>query len=269
MIDSNQLSGWFAIATSHEIKEGEHLTLTLFNQAYTLSRHRHQQQLLLSPGLHHIIEQNGIIYKWQHPLHQMPSWSLPLLSEITWRNFLFHTLTVKTHPQEVYENCIDISHFNFVHDFQKIQLEKAPVFNAHHMCVHHKIDRKHPLKRKMISAHFEVQLYGLGCAYTHITVPTMQLNVRMFALTTPIQTGQVRIILAVAIPKMTNPFKNLCYSLLHRNIKRNIVHDFIQDVSIWENKCYKPKPLLVKGDGEILKFRQWASQFYITEGTHE
>ena len=38
--------------------------------------------------------------------------------------------------------------------------------------------------------------------------------------------------------------------------------DFKQDLKIWQHKIYRPRPVLVQGDGPILKYRQWASQFY-------
>ena len=37
---------------------------------------------------------------------------------------------------------------------------------------------------------------------------------------------------------------------------------FHDDIAIWERKNYAVKPLLVKGDGPIMKMRAWYSQFY-------
>ncbi|MBV9936176.1 MAG: hypothetical protein JO367_17910, partial [Actinobacteria bacterium] len=34
------------------------------------------------------------------------------------------------------------------------------------------------------------------------------------------------------------------------------------DVTIWERKIYRDRPLLVAGDGPIGVFRKWARQFY-------
>jgi hypothetical protein len=35
-----------------------------------------------------------------------------------------------------------------------------------------------------------------------------------------------------------------------------------QDFQIWENKLYRPNPVLCEGDGPIPEFRRWARQFY-------
>jgi len=37
------------------------------------------------------------------------------------------------------------------------------------------------------------------------------------------------------------------------------------DISIWENKYYKARPMLVPGDGPVLRMRRWFKQFYPAE----
>jgi hypothetical protein len=37
---------------------------------------------------------------------------------------------------------------------------------------------------------------------------------------------------------------------------------FKDDIAIWEKKSFTNRPLLVKGDGPIMKMRAWYSQFY-------
>ena len=39
-------------------------------------------------------------------------------------------------------------------------------------------------------------------------------------------------------------------------------HTIDQDVPIWENKLYRPRPRLSDADGPIMPFRKWAQQFY-------
>ncbi len=35
-----------------------------------------------------------------------------------------------------------------------------------------------------------------------------------------------------------------------------------QDIPIWENKIYRPRPVLTKGESGIIAHRNWAAQFY-------
>ena len=34
---------------------------------------------------------------------------------------------------------------------------------------------------------------------------------------------------------------------------------------VWNNKLYRPRPLLCDGDGQILAWRRYFSQFYVME----
>jgi len=34
------------------------------------------------------------------------------------------------------------------------------------------------------------------------------------------------------------------------------------DFIVWNNKKYRPRPLLCDGDGPVLQFRKWFKQFY-------
>ena len=35
-----------------------------------------------------------------------------------------------------------------------------------------------------------------------------------------------------------------------------------QDIPIWENKIYRPLPILTKGESGIVAHRNWSKQFY-------
>ncbi|MFX6011088.1 hypothetical protein ABTE87_20580, partial [Acinetobacter baumannii] len=36
-----------------------------------------------------------------------------------------------------------------------------------------------------------------------------------------------------------------------------------QDVPIWNHKAHRPRPSLARGDGPVMKFREWARQFAV------
>ncbi len=42
----------------------------------------------------------------------------------------------------------------------------------------------------------------------------------------------------------------------------NWISQWREDISIWENKVYRDKPMLVPGDGPVHRMRAWFSQFY-------
>jgi len=45
-------------------------------------------------------------------------------------------------------------------------------------------------------------------------------------------------------------------------VLNNLVVQFERDVPIWDNKTYLPNPMVIKEDGDILRYRRWFSQFY-------
>ena len=47
-----------------------------------------------------------------------------------------------------------------------------------------------------------------------------------------------------------------------RHTDRFTASQFENDVPIWENKVYRPTPILCDGDGLIAEFRRWCQQFY-------
>jgi 3-ketosteroid 9alpha-monooxygenase subunit A len=49
---------------------------------------------------------------------------------------------------------------------------------------------------------------------------------------------------------------------LSRADARMNVAEFEKDIPIWNNKAYRPRPVLCKNDGPIGRFRAWARQFY-------
>lgn len=263
MPDAN-IQGWFAIAFSEELKKNQTIHGTLANEGYSL--HRAKTGMITFNGRpENLLEQNGIIYTWRHPDDAHPCWQVPALDEDDWTPFLRHQLEVRSHPQEIYENSIDLAHFSIVHNFSDIVPAYTPVFDKHNMSVAYQITRKNKnifQRDNTVNAHFELRLHGLGCAHTHIHVPAYKMKVRMLTMTTPVISGWVDIRIAIAINTAVHPAKKIFLPFIHRLIKRNIINDFRQDIPVWENKRYYPVPLLVKGDGEIMKFRRWCKQFY-------
>ena len=258
------LIGWFAIGLSKDLAPLKKITGVLANKNYLLYRDE-KGKLIFNGKKNIVIEQNDFIYVWNHPLGNAPSWSVPNLSENGWMRFRHHTLTAKTHPQEVYENSVDMAHFSPIHGFCEIGVLKYPEFTGHQMVVAYELKRKHPIPfiKKKVGPNFEFQLNGPGVAHTHINIDDFGMKVRMFTLTTPTTTGKVEIRIGVSINKdIKNPIVKFLLPIIAPLITKNVIYDFCQDMEIWENKTYLPEPLLVNGDGPIVLFRRWFKQFY-------
>ena len=80
-------------------------------------------------------------------------------------------------------------------------------------------------------------------------------------MATPTEPGHVDIRLAVSVHEDVRRALRPFLALVHRGVERGLVHDFRQDVAVWEHKRYLDRPQLVEGDGPIGAFRRWARQF--------
>ena len=63
---------------------------------------------------------SGLVMVWFDEAGAPPTWDLPELPEYRDPRFLWHTpegsrWRIRTHPQEILENAVDIAHFQFVH----------------------------------------------------------------------------------------------------------------------------------------------------------
>lgn len=254
------ITGWFAVGFSSEFKVGCIKKIKLFGCFLLLMRSK-SGKLNIYPEKY-FTEQNNIIFIWQDITGEAPHWNIPIQTEHSWSKYLTYFLVAKTHPQEVFENCIDINHFGKVHHFNNVNLQSV-VYADHCLKVKYFICRnKALLWKKLKRIKFELSLYGLGCAITHIDEPTFNLKIRMLTLATPREEGKLEIRIAVSVLRNKNYLHNMFNLLIHRLIQKNIVADFLQDIPIWESKIYRPFPLLVNGEQEILKFRRWCKQFY-------
>jgi len=258
-------AGWFAIAASRDLARAAELRGVLAAAPFVLRRER-GGGLSFAGGIGAVAEQNGFVLAWHHPAGQPPEWQVPRLDESGWRPLRHHRpLRVRTHPQETFENSIDLAHFALVHGFSEIDVLQPMRLEGASMSVRYRIARAHPLPlvRRKVRPSFEVRLHGIGCAHNHIDLPDFGLRVRMMVFSTPTEPGWTDIRLAVSVgARAAIPGGRLLLPLVHRGVMRNVVHDFLQDIPIWESKRYVQPPLLTGADGPIGRFRQWCGQFY-------
>jgi 3-Ketosteroid 9alpha-hydroxylase C-terminal domain len=256
--------GWFALARADQLRPGEWTRGVVAASPYRLRwRGDGAGFELIGDGLVDVDVVNGFVFAWHHPRGHAPTWRVPVLDPDGWRPLRHAMLRARTHPQEVYENSIDVGHFPVIHGYSDIEVLEPMRLRGHEMDVRYQITRRLPIPfvDGAVRARFQVHLHGLGVAHNHIEVPLAGLRVRMLALATPTEPGHVDIRLAVTIAcggRVPRPLR----PLVHRAVQQGIVGDFRQDVAIWEHKRHVHPPLLVKGDGPIASFRTWSAQFY-------
>lgn len=256
--------GWFAITESSQIAPGDTLTGILAAQPYRLTR-KVAGGWSFEGAVGAICEQNGFVFAWHHIQNEKPTWNLPTLPTEGFSTPVFHTLHADSHPQETYENSIDLAHFPVVHGYSNIRVLEPMKTWEHRMRARYEIARATPipyLTRRM-AAQFSVDLHGIGFAHNRISVPLLGLKVRMLALSTPTHAGKVVLRLGVSVAKQAKiPLPSPILQVVRHAIAKNIVHDFEQDLAVWNNKAYLRPPVLTAADGPIGDFRKWCQQFY-------
>ena len=218
-------------------------------------------------------EVNGFVFAYYDERGREPDWRLPAMEEEGWTKTLTHVYSVKTHPQETSENVIDLSHLTFLHGFDGVGHSGAVDIDGPRFKTDFRFDGSYnyPLLRRVqteLSA--QVQIWGLGFLFVETTSLALGARTLNWFLATPVDGDNVDILVSAKVqaldgggikgfnlvPKRLR--EKIMLPLVMYEFKKNIENDFM----VWENKVYRPYPLLNESDGEILKFRRYCTQFY-------
>ena len=188
------------------------------------------------------LERNGAIFAWHHARDDAPQWDLPVIAELDhpdWVGPIFTQRVIATAIQEIHENDQDVAHFPFVHG--------------------------QPLPQQVTRWEGRWRITEAARAtggtftreYGQLGFGVMRLPELVFlSLTSPIDEATTRQRWIFAYHRSVGD--EVGQAMVDAFAKSGIY----QDVPIWEHKQYVEHPVLVKGDGEIMEFRRWASQFY-------
>jgi len=213
----------------------------------------------------------GLILVWHHSEQKPPHWSTEgHLTEL--KEYKYHGMTgevLRIHLQDFAENGADFAHFNFVHNLLTIP------FAQHFVNVLHKVSiefgegevkhmatftdqadlvwKKSGKEIPHAGGKATVTFYGPGFLVFRFT--TKMGNMLLIKTFTPMDELKVKMEDYVYAPKGT-------FKLAIKYLLGEAAAQFHDDVNIWERKKFAMKPMLVKGDGPIMKMRSWYSQFY-------
>jgi phenylpropionate dioxygenase-like ring-hydroxylating dioxygenase large terminal subunit len=203
-------------------------------------------------------EKAGIVFVWYDPDGGAPQWHLPDVPEFTDERFIWHVpedarWTIRTHVQEVYENTVDVAHFATVHkvaNFGTLDVSQdGPMFKA-------VAQVSFVTPRGPVAGAVDSELWGLGLD----VVRHRGLGESCTLLTaTPIDehTVEARYTFLVLRDEETGEMSRIGVGMM-----RDFIKQIQQDIPIWENKVYRAKPQLARGEQAIITFRKWATTCY-------
>lgn len=211
------------------------------------------------------VEKNQAVWVWYHPQQIAPLFEvedLPELNSSDWTDISTYDWTFHSQIQETAENGCDAAHFMYVHGNQNVPKGE----------VNHEGFQRH--------AHFVSQAPEIFPDGTFDTTGTLfresfldtssngpgqtwqrfsgVFETFMMGTVTPINEDKVHLRFIFTQPKDLNAGQEI----MSQAVIQNVALQVQQDMPIWENKVYRPQPVLCDGDGPINQFRKWFSQFY-------
>ena len=185
-----------------------------------------------------IIESSHMIWAWHHLEGGEPFYDVPCIPEFEdpdWLPYETYQVDVATIAQEFAEGEFDVQHFKYVHGATPLPSTDMVVDGTY---------------RHNSNGNFTIENFGLGCTLISVgdtirigqsLLPTDEENVRMrWWFTMPNSLGDAAL----------------------KGLAANFLDGISQDIVIWENKRYEPKPLVTAVERNIRVGRQWALQFY-------
>jgi nitrite reductase/ring-hydroxylating ferredoxin subunit len=205
-----------------------------------------------------VLERNGLLMVWHHAEGVAPLFELPELPEYGapgWTPYHRERLRVATCNQEIIENVADRAHFHYVHHTVDVP---QTIFEMDGPRLRAKQVTRLRTPRGDVDGGIESLYHGLGFGAVRFTGICEAL---MLIAITPVEPEQldVRFSFTLDAASGASPERGVGKAII-----ADILKQFVEDIPIWENKRYRPQPLLCDGDGPIPRYRSWAAQFYAT-----
>lgn len=215
-------------------------------------------------------EVNGQVMAYFDPQRREPTWEFPSYFEAddpAWTGFRTGPRwpSMRTHPQEILENGMDLSHFTVLHGHQTksaqtLSVESDGPFLVHRTFQEYNLYRLARLFVDKVTGPLDVHMAGLGAAINRTTLDAgIQLSFSYAFFFTPIDEERTEVTTMMAMKRLGS--RVLTEAILRRGLY-NGQKVIDQDVPIWESKVYRSRPPLTEGEQPIMQFRRWARQFH-------
>ncbi|MFD4635868.1 Rieske 2Fe-2S domain-containing protein [Lentzea sp. NPDC058436] len=218
-------------------------------------------------------EVNGQILVYHHPEGEPPSWEVPEFPESSdpqWTGFgRGQRWEIRTTPQELAENGVDMTHFSYLHHKQFRFNESLSVETDGPFFIHRTFQSFNvfQLARKLVGAEIagplDVHMYGLGVVCNRISVDAkVRLSYTYVFYLTPVEPEVLEMTGVISVKRSSG---RLFTYFLGRKGMHEGNRTLKEDKRILDSKIHLPRPHLAEGDGPIMRFRRWAGQFYTGE----
>jgi len=264
-------NGWFQIANRADLTPGQPLEQRYFARRLALTLQADGALDLVvtreADGAREewaLDERCGLVFVFYHAEGAAPDWSLPSLStfdEPGWTPMKTTCLEIRSHPQEICENTVDVAHLASVHGME-VDAESEIVVETEAqrlgVGIGMKIAPRPDAADATVSIHMWTQNYGPALGVVHLANPDGTETFSTYA-PTPRGDGRVDYRISTALRRPGTP-EQIERALEHSH--RYQVATVLEDVPIWENKTFHARPRLSEVDGPVARFREWYAQYY-------
>lgn len=202
----------------------------------------------------------GLVMAWYHPESVAPDFELLEVPEFDDPTYVTPIITehrISTCLQEMAENTADGAHFMTVHqhpgaaEYDRFDFEGPSIIMESR--------QKFPSSGGPVEGYLNSTNCGFGWAV--VRYKTL-IEVCMLTTNAPIDEDTVVQYFHVSYK---NPQRDPKIDRIGAAFNKEVNRQLTDDIPMWENKIYQPKPNLCDGDGPIAKFRKWAQQFYVEQ----
>lgn len=202
-------------------------------------------------------EVNGLIFVWHDPELGDPDFEIPAIEEFgdpQWVAWDLERRDIHSVPMELLDNIADYGHFEPVHFSKPLTFQ---VEFKGHQAVQIQTATHETLASKETGVMTSVTTYhGPGFLLTH---QDALYDSYLHLSNTPIDDENMAIWYGMMI-KSNGPITPEFMKMRDDYVDAGRVATS-QDVDIWENKTFVERPMLCRGDGQILQAREWYRQF--------
>jgi hypothetical protein len=206
-----------------------------------------------------VLERNGLVMAWYHPDDAPPLWDIPLVDEFAadvaeWAPPVSRYFDIGTAWQEMAENGVDAAHFRYVHGTAEV-----PVLEQYEPDGFRSRMRSKQLfvtPRGNVEGRIDTDAWGPGFSVVRFSgiVDTVLLG-----CATPVEADRCEMRFTFTVRRLGD---DQATSAVGEAAINEISRQLLQDKPIWEHKVFVERPALADTDGPILRFREWAAQFY-------
>lgn len=192
-------------------------------------------------------EHSGMVMFWYHAGGAEPQYEVPTFAEADDPAFTdahVYEGELVASLQDMAENNVDYTHFHFVHRRAALNDSTSKfTTDGPFSTVEEQFDE--------VGLTFKRYTYGPGIALLRVAG-----LMTVFTATTPIDRRHVRLLWHFYLPASLADAAD--------DIMDGVTGEYGlgADLPIWRDKVFRERPLIVKGDGPIVEFRRWYSQFY-------